>query len=80
MHRLIHTELFSGSLKNETTTSTAQQRKALTGRVLELRGDVRLGKGEALIRKEERNHANKFVREGLLSKENKRRERALAEV
>lgn len=81
LHRLIHTELFSGSLKNEAIiASSAQQRKALTGRVLELRGDAKLGKGEVLVRREERNHASKSVREGLLSKENQRRERALAEA
>lgn len=81
MHRLIHTQLLSGSLSNELMpTPNAQRRKALAGRVLELRGDAKLGQGETLVRKEEKNRANKSVREGILLKEKQRRSKALAEV
>ncbi|GJJ07504.1 hypothetical protein Clacol_001706 [Clathrus columnatus] len=64
LHRLIHTELLSGSLKNDfASSSAAQRRKALAGRVLELSGDVKLGKGEASVRQEERQHASKSAKE-----------------
>ena len=46
LHRLIHTQLLSGSLNTDLEMKPAQRRKALSGRVLELSGVAKLGNGE----------------------------------
>lgn len=43
----------------------AQKRKALEGRLLELAGGAKLGKGESLVCQDERKKASKRVRLGL---------------
>lgn len=58
----------------------AQRKKALAGRVAELAGGARLGKGEKSVRKAERNQNSKSVRMGLVSKEKQRSEARLDEV
>ncbi|TFK75991.1 hypothetical protein BDN72DRAFT_831431 [Pluteus cervinus] len=68
LHRLVHTQLLPGSLNRDLNLSRADHRKALAGRILELAGSAKLGKGEKLVREAERNKASKRVREGLLSK------------
>ncbi|KAH7916189.1 hypothetical protein BJ138DRAFT_1053460 [Hygrophoropsis aurantiaca] len=72
LHRLLHTKLLSGSLHPDLNLSHAQREKALAGRVLELSGSARLGKGEKITRETERNKAAKRVREGLLRKKEER--------
>ncbi|KAF9247219.1 hypothetical protein BU15DRAFT_70053 [Melanogaster broomeanus] len=67
LHRLVHTKLLSGSLNPELNLDHAQREKALSGRILELAGSAKLGKGENTVREEERNKAAKGVREGLLA-------------
>lgn len=58
----------------------AQRDKALSGRVLEIAGKAKLGKGEVDIRAAERNKASKRVREGLLRKKDEREKQQLEEV
>lgn len=58
----------------------AQRRKALAGRVLELSGAAKLGKGEKSIRENERNKALKRVREGLIDKQKERARQELEEA
>jgi hypothetical protein len=60
LHKLVHTKLLSGSLSTELELTPSQRRKALAGRVLELIGEAKLGRGEKLVRDAERkNAANK---------------------
>lgn len=80
LHRLIHTKLLSGSLNSELELSPAERKKALAGRVLELSGKSKLGKGERAVREAERNKAAKRVREGLLDKKKEREKKQLEEV
>ncbi len=68
LHRLIHTKLLSGSLEPDLALSGAQRRKALEGRIDELVGASKVGKGETRIRREEHNKAAKSVRDGLKEK------------
>lgn len=80
LHRLIHTKLLSGSLNPELELSPAERKKALAGRMLELSGRSKLGKGERGVREAERNKAAKRVREGLLDKKKERERKELEEV
>lgn len=80
LHRLVHTKLLSGSLNPDLDLTAPQRRKALAGRVLELAGKTRLGKGEKSVRDAERNKASKRVREGLLDKEKQRHSASMEEV
>ncbi|KAF8076300.1 hypothetical protein FPV67DRAFT_1407592 [Lyophyllum atratum] len=80
LHRLVHTKLLSGSLNPDLDMTPAQRRKALAGRVLELSGVAKLGKGEKSVREKERNKASKRVREGLLEKQKERARQELEEA
>ena len=80
LHKLIHTKLLSGSLSTELDLSPAMRRKALAGRVLELTGEAKLGKGEKLVRKAEKNKAAKHVREGLSHKQQMQGKKKLEDV
>ncbi|KAG5650211.1 hypothetical protein H0H81_000300 [Sphagnurus paluster] len=80
LHRLVHTKLLSGSLNPDLEMAPAKRRKALAGRVLEISGTVKLGKGEKSVREKERNKASKSVREGLIGKEKQRARQELEEV
>ncbi|KAF9263489.1 hypothetical protein L218DRAFT_999373 [Marasmius fiardii PR-910] len=80
LHRLVHTRLLSGSLNPGLELTHAERQKALSGRVLELSGSAKLGRGEKIARSEERNKASKRVREGLLNKERQRRKAKLEEA
>nr|GAT54055.1 predicted protein [Mycena chlorophos] len=80
LHRLVHTKLLSGSLNAELDLTPAQRKKALAGRVMELSGDAKLGKGEKRVREGERNKASKSVREGLVRKQKERQDRQLEEA
>ncbi|OJA17000.1 hypothetical protein AZE42_00580 [Rhizopogon vesiculosus] len=80
LHRLVHTKLLSGSLNPELNLTHAQREKALSGRVLEVAGKTRLGKGEVAVRAAERNKASKRVREGLLRKKDEREKEQLEEA
>ncbi|KAG6335323.1 hypothetical protein ID866_3755 [Astraeus odoratus] len=80
LYRLLHTKLLSGSLNPELNLSHAQREKALSGRVLELSGKAKLGKGECLYRQEEHNKASKRVRDGLTRKKEERVQKRLEEV
>ncbi|OAX43889.1 hypothetical protein K503DRAFT_808281 [Rhizopogon vinicolor AM-OR11-026] len=80
LHRLVHTKLLSGSLNPELNLTHAQREKALSGRVLEVAGKTRLGKGEVAVRAAERNKASKRVREGLLRKKDEREKQQLEEA
>ncbi|KAF5363667.1 hypothetical protein D9756_000703 [Leucocoprinus leucothites] len=71
LHRLVHTQLLSGSLNPELNMTPAHRRKALAGRVMELAEGAKLGKGEKVVRESERNKAGKRVREGLAQKQRK---------
>lgn len=80
LHRLVHTKLLSGSLDPALNLTHAQRDKALSGRVLELAGKSKLGKGEVAIRAAERNRASKRVREGLIRKKGEREKQQLEEA
>ncbi|KAF7355220.1 hypothetical protein MSAN_01437800 [Mycena sanguinolenta] len=77
LHRLVHTKLLSGSLNADLNMTPAHRRKALAGRVLELSGQAKLGKGERSVREGERNKASKRVREGMLDKQKRETEAAV---
>ncbi|KAF8627163.1 hypothetical protein AX15_004483 [Amanita polypyramis BW_CC] len=80
LHRLVHTQLLSGSLNPDLNLTPAQRRKALAGRVLELTGTAKLGKGEKAVIEVERRRAAKNVREGLTRKRNERERQRLEEA
>jgi hypothetical protein len=80
LHRLVHTQLLSGSLNPELGLTSAQRKKAMEGRILELSGSSKLGQGEKIVRAQERDKASKRVREGLLEKQKQRREKLVQEV
>ena len=80
LHRLVHTQLLSGSPNHELNLTGAQRRKALAGRVLELAGDSKLGKGESNVRQDERKKASKRVRDGMTVKQKERDVNSLTEV
>ena len=80
LHKLVHTQILSGSLKSDLRLAPAERRKALEGRVRELAGGVKLGQGESSVRREERNKASKRVRMGLERKVDERREKSLEDV
>lgn len=76
----MHTKLLSGSLNPELELDHAQKGRALAGRVLELAGEAKLGKGESMFRREQRNKAAKRVRDGLLRKKSEKEQKTLEEV
>ncbi|KAJ7368211.1 hypothetical protein DFH08DRAFT_796221 [Mycena albidolilacea] len=80
LHRLVHTKLLSGSLSADLDMTPAHRRKALAGRVLELTGQAKLGKGEKSVREGERNKAAKRVRDGMLDKLKERQTQQLEEA
>lgn len=80
LHRLIHTKLLSGPFASETDVSPAKRRKAFSGRIIEVAGQAKLGKGESAVRSSETNRAAKKVRDGLLAKQRERNAKALEEV
>ncbi|KAJ7937133.1 hypothetical protein B0H13DRAFT_1944365 [Mycena leptocephala] len=80
LHRLVHTKLLSGSLNADLNLTPAHRRKALAGRVLELTGQAKLGKGEKSVRDGERNKAAKRVREGMLEKQKERHKQKVEEA
>ena len=81
LHKLIHTQLLSGVANpDELNLTGAQRRKALEGRVLELAEKTKIGKGESLVRKTERNKAAKRVRIGIEAKQKTRMKQKLDEV
>ena len=76
----MHTRLLSGSLNSELNLTRGQRQKALQGRLLELADEAKLGKGDTIVRHEERNKASKRVRLGLEQKTKERQEKSLEEV
>ena len=80
LHRLVHTKLLSGSLNLELNLNHAQRGRALAGRVLELAGEAKLGKGESSFRQEQRNKAAKRIRDGLIRKQKEQEQKTLEEV
>ncbi|KAF9469118.1 hypothetical protein BDZ94DRAFT_1232069 [Collybia nuda] len=80
LHRLVHTKILSGSLSADLDLTPAHRQKALAGRVLELSGKAKLGRGENYVREKERNKAAKRVREGILEKQRERSKHQLEEA
>ncbi|KZS97988.1 hypothetical protein SISNIDRAFT_405834, partial [Sistotremastrum niveocremeum HHB9708] len=80
LHKLIHTKLLSGSLNPELDLSPAERKKALAGRVIEVAGETKLGRGDRTIRQEEHNRASKHVRDGLREKQKQRDAKKLEEA
>lgn len=76
----MHTQLLSGSLDPDAAIKPSKRRKALAGRVLEVAGAAKLGKGERFVKEAERNKASKKVRDGMLTKQEERNKKALDEV
>jgi hypothetical protein len=77
---MIHTKLLSGSLDPELNLSSAQRQKALAGRIEEVAGSSKLGRGEDAIRKSEHNRSSKHIRDGIRLKKAKIHAAKLAEV
>jgi hypothetical protein len=67
-------------LKPDLGLTTAQRKKALAGRVLEVSGEARIGKGEKAVREKERNKAARRVRLGILEKQQERDRQQLEQV
>ncbi|VDC04093.1 unnamed protein product [Peniophora sp. CBMAI 1063] len=80
LHKLVHTQLLSGSLDRSLNLTSSQRKKALQGRVLELAGAAKLGKGEKAVRKKEHARASKAVRDGMEDRRIERKGKALAET
>ena len=80
LHQLVHTKILSGSLNPELNLTLAQRRKALAGRVLELAGETKLGKGEGKVRAAEKRKAAKHIRDGMMAKQKERSKATLEEV
>lgn len=80
LHRLVHTQLLSGSLEPDLDIKASKRRKALAGRVMEVAGQAKLGKGEGSVRATEHNKASKKVRDGMLAKQGERVKKSLEEV
>ena len=80
LHKLIHTKLFSGSLSNKEDLLPAKKRKVLAGRILELTGNAKLGKGEQHVYETERKRAAKRIREGIAQKQRQRTKQELEQV
>lgn len=80
LHNLVHTQLLPSSLNPEMNSSSAQRRKFMEGRIVELAGGAKLGKGEKLLRKEEQNKHAKHVRDGLVEKHRKKQKQKLEDV
>lgn len=80
LHKLIHTKLLSGSQDTGLNLPPAKKQKALAGRILELSGHARIGKGEKQTRETERNKAAKRVREGIIQKQKEQEKQRLDEV
>lgn len=80
LHHLVHTQLLSGSLRADLNLSHAQREKALAGRISELAGSSKLGKGELAVRTDEKNRATKRIRDGMKSKQKERDKTKLDEV
>ena len=80
LHRLVHTQILSGSLKPDLSLTGNQRRKALAGRILEVSGGARLGKGEVVVRATERDSAAPRVRIGMLQKQKERGRQQLEQV
>lgn len=80
LHKLVHTQLLSGSLNSDLDMTPAHRRKALAGRVMELAGGAKMGKGENAVRQTERNRASKNVREGLARKQKGKEQQELDEA
>jgi hypothetical protein len=76
----VHTKLLSGSLDPDLNLTSAQRRKALEGRVMELSGKSKLGRGEKNVRTAEHQRASKHVRDGLMAKKKEREKARLEEV
>ncbi|KAF8591448.1 hypothetical protein K439DRAFT_1644149 [Ramaria rubella] len=80
LHRLVHTQLLSGSLNPDLNLAPARQRKALAGRVLELADASKLGKGESTVRDDEKKKASKRVRDGMVAKQKEKDAKSLNEA
>ncbi|PIL36738.1 hypothetical protein GSI_00427 [Ganoderma sinense ZZ0214-1] len=80
LHRLVHTQLLSGSLNPDLNLTPAQRKKALAGRIMEAAGKAKMGKGEASVRQKEHNRAAKHVRDGLTEKKKERQRKELEEA
>jgi hypothetical protein len=68
---MIHTKLLSGSLDPDLDLTNAKRQKALAGRVEEVAGSSKIGKGEDRVRKAEHNRASKHIRDGIQKKKAK---------
>jgi len=71
LQRMIHTQLLSGSLDPELNLTPAQRKKALAGRIEEVTGSSKTGKGEDKVRKAEHDRSAKHIRDGIRKKKAK---------
>ena len=80
LHQLIHTKLLSPSSNPELNLSHSQRNKAVAGRVKEVAGKSKIGKGVVSVRQEEHNKASQKVRTGLQRKKIERDQQKLEEA
>ena len=80
LQRMIHTKLLSGSLDPDLDLTPAQRKKALAGRIEEVAGASKTGKGEDKVRKAEHDRSSKHIRDGIRKKQAKVRAAKLEQV
>lgn len=79
LQQLIHTRILTSS-NAEFKLKPSQKQKELAGRILEMTGKAKIGKGESLVREAEKKKAIRRIREGMERKRKKRNEKRLEEV
>lgn len=78
LFKLIHTKLLTST--SSTDIPAAQRKKTFEGRVWEVAGAAKLGKGETAVRTAEHNKAPKRIRQGIQDKQAERDKKKLEEV
>ena len=68
LQRMIHTQLLSGDPEFDSELSFSRKRNALAGRVEEVSGCSKIGKGEGFVRKLEHDRSSKHIRDGIKTK------------
>lgn len=80
LQRFIHTKLLTNITASDDDSTPAQRKRNLIGRVEEVAGQVKVGKGEVLTRTSEQNRFSKPIRDGIREKRAKISAARLAEV
>ena len=76
LQNLIHNQLLN-PLNLDIELKASRKQKAVAGRILELTGRAKTGKGDSVLSRTERNRIPRKIRDGM---DRKRRERAVKEL